>query len=151
MSSRAVFSILVFISIILSGCSAPMLKVGIDAKNNLNPDVSGDSYAVLVRFYQLTDPALFEEASVGALLRQDDELLSATLVGKKELMVSPGMTMELDIPKVKTSKYLGVAAFYRDLSSGQQVAFKKVNTGKMFSSTKLELTLEKNQIHLNYR
>jgi type VI secretion system protein VasD len=125
--------------------------VQLEAQTQLNQDAQGDSYSVLVRFYQLTDPAIFERASKSSLLNDDESLLGVTLVGKEELMVSPGLVTELNIPKVEETKYLGVVAFYRDANSDHQMAVKKVKSGKIAKSTKLDLVLSNNELFLTYQ
>jgi type VI secretion system protein VasD len=143
--------ILSAISLLMVSCATPTLNVQLQAGEKLNQDRQGASYAVLVRFYQLTDPALFEKADVSSLFRQDEELLGVTLINKSELMVSPGIVTELDIPKIPESKYLGVVAFYRSANGAQQTAVKKVNAGKLPFSTKMQLVLSGNQLSLAYR
>jgi type VI secretion system protein VasD len=144
---------LISCSVILffASCASSSLDVSLQASDQLNQDATGYSYAVLVRFYQLTDPSLFEKSDVSVLFNQDEERLGVTLVGKKEMMIEPGLRAELSIPKVSESKHLGVVAFFRDAKTGQQHVSKKVNYGKIPFSTKLELTLVKNQISLQYR
>jgi type VI secretion system protein VasD len=140
-----------FLFLFFTSCATSSLNVALQASDQLNQDTSGYSYAVLVRFYQLTDPSLFEKSDPSVLFNQDEERLGVTLVGKKEMMVEPGLTAELSIPKVPESKYLGVVAFFRDARTGQQHVVKKVNYGKLPFSTKLELALVKNQVSLQYR
>ncbi len=135
----------------LTGCATPSLNVELRADEVLNQDKQGASYAVLVRFYQLSDPSLFEKADATSLFRKDDDLLGITLLGKEELMVSPGLRTELNIPKVDDSKYLGVVAFYRSAAGAQQTAVKKINAGKIPFSTKLELALAGNKLSMVYR
>ena len=144
-------ALVVIFSLLLVGCATPTLNVQLQAGEDLNQDRQGASYAVLVRFYQLSDPALFSKADVTSLFRQDEELLGVTLINKSELMVSPGIVTELDIPKIPESKYLGVVAFYRSANGAQQTAVKKVNAGKLPFSTKLQLVLSGNQLSLAYR
>ena len=146
-----VLSSLVITSLIFVGCATPTLNIQLQASDELNQDRQGASYAVLVRFYQLSDPSLFEKADVTALFRQDDDILGLTMVNKSELMVSPGIVTELDIPKIPESKYLGVVAFYRTAGGTKQVAMKKVNAGKLKFSTKLQLELSGNELSLAYR
>ena len=148
---RALSPVLLSISIFLVGCATPSLKIELGASENLNSDSAGESYAVLVRFYQLSDPVLFEKASVSSLLRDDVSLLSATLVKKQELMVSPGMVSRLEIPKQNSSEYIGVVAFYRDVASDNQKVLRKVNSGRVPFSTRLSLDLQANVVTLNYR
>jgi len=142
---------LVSVSTFFVGCATPTLNVNLQASEKLNQDRQGSSYAVLVRFYQLSDPSLFEKADPTSLFRLDDDLLGVSLVNKSELMVSPGMVTELDIPKISESKYLGVVAFYRSTNGEKQTAVKKVNSGKLPFSTKLQLQLSGNQLLLAYR
>ncbi|MEJ2042073.1 MAG: type VI secretion system lipoprotein TssJ [Reinekea sp.] len=143
--------VFLFFSLLAFGCAAPSLDVDLSSDGNLNQDSTGTSYSVLVRLYQLSDPSLFEKASVSSLFRQDDEILSATLVSKKELSVAPNTQAVLEIPKDEASRYLGVVAFYRDTKSERQIAVKKVNYGKLKFSTKLQLQLVDNNIFLSYR
>lgn len=135
----------------LTGCATPSLNISLAADEHLNPDRQGNSYSVLVRFYQLNDPSIFENSNTGTLLRQDESVLGATLVEKKELMVTPGLVSEISIPKLPASKYLGVAAFFRSGNNELQLAYKKVNAGKLKFSTQLQLQLEGDELQLAYR
>ncbi|MBU2862313.1 type VI secretion system lipoprotein TssJ [Reinekea forsetii] len=152
--SRRTFSsikALLTLSVVLFfGCSSPSLKVSMDSSDKLNSDATGASYAVLVRFYQLTDPSLFIKADASSLFRKDDELLGVTLVNKREMMVSPGHSTNLEIPKVSGAEYLAVAAFFRN-ASNEQLVVKKVNSGFLPFSTNLNLALNDNKISLVYR
>ncbi|TCS41288.1 type VI secretion system lipoprotein TssJ [Reinekea marinisedimentorum] len=150
-SRRLKFGSSLCVLLFLLGCSSPSLKVQLEAQSQLNQDVQGDSYSVLVRFYQLTDPAIFEKASKSSLFNEDESLLGVTLVGKEELMVSPGLATELNMPKVDETRYLGVVAFYRDASSKNQMAVAKVKSGKLAKTTKLDLLLNKNELFLTYQ
>ncbi|EAR09299.1 type VI secretion system lipoprotein TssJ [Reinekea blandensis] len=146
------FGLLLVLSIsFLQGCASPSLNVTVAASDTLNTDTTGASYAVLVRFYQLSDPAVFEKADVAALLRSDDEILSATLLEKRELMVSPGLESSFELPKVDSTKYLGVVAFFRNADQGDQLVYKKVNAGKLPFSTQLALQIQDKTISLTYR
>lgn len=136
---------------VLSGCATPTLNVHVRASNVLNSDGAGESYSVLVRFYQLSSPEIFEDVTVKALLRQDEGVLGASLLEKKELMISPGMATNLKIPKVDAADFLAVVAFFRDDSSGQQMMLKKVNSGMLPFSTQLQLSLADNKLALSYR
>lgn len=146
------FGLFIFFMVsLVQGCATPSLNIAVKASETINTDVAGESYAVLVRFYQLSDPSVFEKAEVSALLRSDEAILSATLLEKRELMVSPGLQSSFELPKIDSTKYLGVVAFFRDAEGGDQLVYRKVNTGKLPFSTQLLLQVKGKNISLTYR
>lgn len=146
------FGLFILIAIgLLQGCATPSLNVVVNASDTINTDVTGESYAVLVRFYQLSDPSVFEKADVSALLRSDEQILSATLLEKRELMVSPGLQSSFELPKIDSTQYLGVVAFFRNAEDAEQLVYKKVNAGKLPFSTQLLLQVRGKEITLSYR
>jgi len=142
---------LLAITLFLSSCATTSLKFSVVANKNINPGVDGQPYAVLVRFYQLNDPAIFEKASYANLWKNDVDVLGVTLLNKKELVMEPGVSMNVTLAKADQTKYIGLVAFYRDFKKQQWKAVKKVNYGFIPASTQLKILLDDNKLDLQYR
>lgn len=132
--------------LVLSGCATPSLKVSMEPDELLNQDADGNSYSVLVRLYQLNDPALFEATDVGTLFRQDSSALGATVLDQKEVLVAPGVASSIVMPRLDGVTHLGAVAFYRSADTERQKILKALNDGHIKFSSKLELILEGNSL-----
>jgi type VI secretion system protein VasD len=105
----------------LSGCgSDPKPKpkttaeVKVKAAPTLNPDLNGRPSPVVVRFYQLLSPDMFQNADFFQLFEQEQAALGPTSVGKDEFVIEPGQITTLTIPIKADVKNLGVVVAYRN-------------------------------------
>ncbi|MCH8532179.1 MAG: type VI secretion system lipoprotein TssJ [Saccharospirillum sp.] len=136
---------------LISACSTPHLNYTIHTDGSLNPDSTGNNYAVLVRVYQLTVPDSFNTASFDDLWRHSDTVLSGTLLAQHEITLEPGESRTWSLRKENDARYTGVVAFFRDSESAHWKQVRKVNNGPIPASTELHLHLIQNQLELSYR
>tara|TARA_Y100000588_G_C14245006_1_gene921053 strand:+ start:1482 stop:1937 length:456 start_codon:yes stop_codon:yes gene_type:complete len=102
--------------VFLSACTSlpqPALNLKIDAANQLNQDATNQSLPVQVKVYQLTDIALFKEATFRELWKADVSTLDKTLLEKKVLTVNPGETITFKMKRQPQSDYIALMAVFR--------------------------------------
>lgn len=107
--------------IILTNCSSspplslPTLTISLNAHSYLNSDNSKNSYPVLITFYQLNEPTLFENADYFSLLDKADKILSGSLIRKHEVEVRPNEELKKEISLSPEANYVGIFAAFRDI------------------------------------
>lgn len=95
-----------------------------DGGNQLNPDVEGKPLSVVMRVYQMTDLERFASADADTLWDAPEKALGNTLVEAREITLLPGMGQIDQWPLAKSTRYVGVAAFFRnDQDARWKVAF----------------------------
>jgi type VI secretion system protein VasD len=111
-------SLLLLSLVFVLGCPPAQTRVNlvINAANNVNPDVGGQSLSVVVRIYQLKDKGRMEAADYNAILKSDKETLSDDLLERQERVVQPGTQEMMEIQANPSAAFLGVAALFRNPS-----------------------------------
>lgn len=137
-------------ALMLGACSTPHLNIRIHASDTLNSDEYGNTYAVLLRVYQLNDPDLFEQAAYDDLWKSDTAVLASSLVSVHEITVEPSLSKTVEIERDENARYAGVVAFFRS-QQGDWKAYKKVNHGFIPASTQMILKVSGSDIDLQYR
>lgn len=137
-------------AVLLSACSTPHLSIRVQASDTLNADPNGNTYAVLVRVYQLNDPELFEQAGYEELWKSDTSVLASSLVSVHEFTVEPSLSQSLEIEKEDGARYAGIVAFFRS-RDGDWKAYRKINHGFIPASTNMALEVSGSDIDLSYR
>lgn len=89
-------------------------EVKVKAAPTLNPDLNGRPSPVVVRFYQLLSPDMFQNADFFQLFEQEQAALGPTSAGKDEFVIEPGQITTLTIPIKADVKNLGVVVAYRN-------------------------------------
>ena len=113
-----------------------------------NPDSNGFTGALLVRFYQLTTPAPFMQASYFDLFENDQNILGQTMVGRVECILSPNQITAFSQIIPPHSLYMAVFAGYSDWQNSswrivQQLKNTAVNkTTILLSQSKLSATIK---------
>ncbi|WNW09926.1 type VI secretion system lipoprotein TssJ [Pseudomonas sp. DTU_2021_1001937_2_SI_NGA_ILE_001] len=108
----------------LGGCAAlsepepTRLDLTLAASERLNPDLHGRPSPVVVRLYELRQPAAFQASAFFDLYERARANLAADLLASEELELRPGETRRLKL-LVEQGRYVGVLAGYRDLGSGR--------------------------------
>jgi type VI secretion system protein VasD len=102
--------------LLLIGCPKEPMKVNmtLSAAANLNPDIAGRAFSVVVRVYQLKDKGRFETADYSALWKSDRETLSDDFLDRQERTLQPGAQEILEIRANPLAAYLGVVALYQN-------------------------------------
>jgi type VI secretion system protein VasD len=98
-----------------AGClpkSTLMLKVHSDPV--INPTSVGDPLPVIVKIYQLSEDNAFLQAQFQELWKQDQQVLSSSLVAKKEVQIHPNNNATITFKQVENARYLAVVATFLD-------------------------------------
>jgi len=85
----------------LSACGTakpPLLKITVSADEASNPDLKGRASPVVVRVFELKSLAGFNSADYFSLYDKESEILGADLIGKEELHLKPGESINLSHP-----------------------------------------------------
>ncbi len=105
--------------LVLGGCaetkpSPTVVDLSISAALNINPNAQGRASPVVLRVYHLASPNAFEEADFFQLFEQDAAILGADMIGREEIIVTPGAAQKISQEVGPTVRYLGVVAAYRE-------------------------------------
>jgi type VI secretion system protein VasD len=108
----------------LAACAAAppkpvAVKLTLTASADVNPDAQNRASPIVVRIYQLKDDAAFKDAEFFALYDKETATLAAALVSRMEFELTPGQTLTTDYPVSPDTRYIGVAAAYRDIYNAQ--------------------------------
>jgi type VI secretion system protein VasD len=108
----------------LAACATPppkpvSVKVTLTASADVNPDAQNRPSPIVVRIYQLKDDGAFKDADFFALYDKEAATLAAALVSRMEFELTPGQTLTTDYPVSPDTKFIGVAAAYRDIYNAQ--------------------------------
>jgi type VI secretion system protein VasD len=112
---------------LLNACGSatpPLLQGTIKVDQAANPDLNGRASPVVVRVYELRSPAAFSGADFFSLFEKESETLAGDLVGREEYSLGPAETRPYRRQLQPDTKFIGVAAAFRDLehSRWRQVA-----------------------------
>lgn len=89
------------------------------ASRNVNPDSRGRPSPVVVRIYQLRGDSRFMAASFFALYQRERATLGSSLIKRTERTVFPGQQVRLALALSPETRFLGVAAAYRDVRTAR--------------------------------
>lgn len=149
---KRLVSVLCFLTtLLLLSCATPSLKMDLNSKSKINTAGDGQTFSVLVRFYQLNDPSLFERADYDSLWRDATGVLGITLVDEKELMVEPSTQLSISLTKHQAAEYIGIVAYFRDHQGADWKAYRKLNHGVLKADTRMKLEIDGNQLVLGYQ
>lgn len=133
--------VLVFLmcTLFLSGCSSWMfwrdaqalqVVVNIEAENNINPNINGLASPLEIRIYQLADSEAFTQANFIDLYRDDQGVLKAGLLSKRQLdSILPSETHKVSLPQNSEIKYVGVVAAFSNYREAKSTAILSVQSG----------------------
>ncbi len=132
-TGRAVFGLLIGLAA-LSGCKSlpeptPVSGV-IQAAADLNPSVSQRPSPLLLRVYELKSPTTFNQADFMALYQADQATLSADLVAREEIMLTPGENRPYKKSLAPETRFIGIVAAYRNLERATWRTVIPVQAGK---------------------
>jgi len=137
-------------TMLLCACATPQLNFRVQASDTLNADENGNTYAVLLRVYQLSDTDLFEQAAYEDLWKADTQVLASSLVSVHEFTIEPSLSKTIEVEKEEGARYAGIVAFFRS-HEGNWKAYRKINHGLIPASTRMALTVSGSDIDLQYR
>lgn len=100
------------------GCGAsrpPVIRGAIKADPATNPDMRGRPSPVLVRVYELKSVGAFNSADFFSLFEKEHEALGSDLLAREEYQLQPDETRPYQRQLQLDTKFIGVAAAFRDL------------------------------------
>jgi type VI secretion system protein VasD len=121
-----------------SGPSPTLVELTFTAAPDVNPDPSGRSSPIFVRFYQLGATGAFETADYFQLHDKEAAILGPSLLDRQELPLTPGSSQKIEITAKPGTAAIGFAAAYRDIDRAQWRALSAIPAGK---KTKIEVQL----------
>jgi type VI secretion system protein VasD len=95
------------------------VKLNIAVSADVNPDAQNRPSPIVIRIYQLKDDAAFKGADYFALYDKEAATLTATLVSREELELTPGERHSADFSVSPDTRFIGVAAAYRDIRNAE--------------------------------
>jgi type VI secretion system protein VasD len=95
------------------------VKLSMVVSADVNPDAQNRPSPIVVRIYQLKDDAAFKGADYFALYDKEAATLAATLVSREELELAPGERHTADFSISPDTRFIGVAAAYRDIRNAE--------------------------------
>ncbi|EGR3412849.1 type VI secretion system lipoprotein TssJ [Vibrio parahaemolyticus] len=116
-------SFLLFIFLVLMGCSAanlvvdPYADLEITANHNINPDSNGRPSPVVVYVFELTSNTLFEIQDFFSIYEEHEKVLGPDLVNKYEISLTPGQKEIYQASMSPKTEYLGIVAAFRDIEN----------------------------------
>ncbi len=105
--------------LLLGGCadkkpSPTVIDLAISAGLDINPNAQGRASPVVLRVYHLASPNAFEEADFFQLFEQDAAILGQDMIGREEIIVTPGAAQTVSQEVAPEVRHLGVIAAYRE-------------------------------------
>lgn len=110
---------LLALPLLLTGCAgsgAVTLNVHFISSASLNPNIKGEPSPVLVRYYELTSPANFENASYFAAIDPASSDFQQDLLVMDEISLAPAEEKNLSRKLNPSTRYIGFVAAYRDIN-----------------------------------
>lgn len=95
--------------------SVDTLRIDLITRAAINSDDRQQPLSVLVRIYQLSDKKNFVSNDYQTLFDSDQQKLGSDILELKEVIMAPGGTVSLNETMNKETKYVAVAAFFRDV------------------------------------
>lgn len=109
-------SLLIFIFIIMYGCSSTAVITMINDKNS-NPNYHGDNVPVTLKLYKLNGVERFKEASVLDLNTREDAVLGKDMVDVSRMQIAPNDAKVMATIKKKDVVYIGVLVMYANMQN----------------------------------
>jgi type VI secretion system protein VasD len=111
---------------LLTGCSSPPIKFGIEAGSNLNPNEMSEPLPVVARVYLLSDDQAFKSAEFEALWKNDLAVLGDSLLTRQELVLIPASEQRVVLERREGTKFAAVIAIFREAQEGRWRAIKPI-------------------------
>ncbi len=108
---------------VVSGCASwvesdiTKLDIRFTASGDLNPDISGRPSPLVVRFYEIKAPSIFENADFYSLYDYGKETLGPDFVAMEEMTLKPGEQLDMKLALQNDTNYIAILGAYRDINS----------------------------------
>lgn len=83
------------------------------ARSAINVNDAQQAMPLRIRVQQLSDRKTFDNTEYTDLLTQSDVVLKDSLIIQRELSVSPGQTVNLDIPMDEKAQFVAIVGLFR--------------------------------------
>ncbi len=88
------------------------LHLDFRAREAVNNNARGEALSTVIRIYQLRDRKIFEETDYPSLFASDSQAIAADAVAEKDIRLTPGGAISVDMPMEKSAKYIAVAGMF---------------------------------------
>jgi type VI secretion system protein VasD len=133
----------------MAACGGPppptKFALSIVASPELNVNSDKQPSPVVVRVYDLKSTDAFLGATFFDLFDNDTAKLGGDLLGRKELMMQPGMTVKLDRESSPDTRFIAVLAGFRVIGESGWRAWMRVDPG---SSNSVVISLDPNTVRI---
>ncbi len=136
--------------LMLAACGGPTIRVGLSSNANLNLNANSEPLPVVVRIYQLSDRAAFDNATFADIWKRDNAVLGNALLTRNEVVMNPSAQNEVEFDRHAQARYVGVAAIFRSpIESKWRAVYELSDSwlGKKLS-TSFSVSLVGNTLHI---
>lgn len=88
------------------------LHLDIRTRESVNNNARGEALSTVIRIYQLKDRKTFDDTDYPSLFASDSQALKADLVAQKDIRLTPGGAVLVDMPMEESAQYVAVAAMF---------------------------------------
>lgn len=88
------------------------LHLDLRAREAINSNARGESLSTVVRIYQLRDRKTFDETDYPSLFASDSQAIASDLLAQKDVRLTPGGAVSVDMPMEKEAEYVAVAGMF---------------------------------------
>lgn len=141
------FWLLMLLACSLIGCSSSM-DVYLHAAQKLNQDQQYKSLPVQVKIYQLSNQNAFNQATFRELWQADAATLGNSLLDTHTIIVNPGGTEKIKIPRKGKCNYVGIIAIFRNPQGDNWRVLHKIPSNISIFSLAIKTNLYGNKISL---
>ncbi|MCK1068597.1 type VI secretion system lipoprotein TssJ [Pluralibacter gergoviae] len=88
------------------------LHLDIRAREAVNSNARGEALSTVIRIYQLKERKTFDETDYPSLFAGDSQAIATDLLAEKDVRLTPGGAVSVDVPMEKSAKYVAVAGMF---------------------------------------
>ncbi len=89
-----------------------VLHLDFRAREAVNSNAGGVPLSTVVRIYQLKDRKTFDRTDYPSLFKTDSQAIKSDLVAEKDIRLSPGGAVIVDMPLEAEAQYVAVAGMF---------------------------------------
>ncbi len=88
------------------------LRLDIRTREAVNNNDRGEALSTVIRIYQLKDRKTFDSTDYPSLFSSDSQAIKDDLVAQKDIRLTPGGAVMVDMPMEASAQYVAVAAMF---------------------------------------
>lgn len=122
---------LFLLGLALAGCGADPTRtlLTVNASAQLNPNSANQPSPTVVRVYGLKSADAFANATFFQIYEADRATLGADLLSRREVILEPGQTVQVDATEEPGTRFVGILAAFRQLDGANWRALAPVSEG----------------------